>query len=294
MIKNLNYKASESEIIRPFNVLEGFFKSSSIRIDKDFDFSNDEKIYLDDDQQLNLIEIKFLSFNDKSYEELKVHKNELKISIIFKDKNIKINNIIYNEDIDFFENRVFDIFEKIGYKVDLADFEILLILSNKDNYNILSQKKYSFSKIKQKIDVPKQWMSANFFEEQGLSKNAVWYVNWIGTDFNKSLSELIIICLNEKYRLNIERMTNDEFNRLFQSQMASSILLDIIYPVITKYKELEDQNSVALDQVKNFIMSNIEITDEELKILVEDESFHSVLHSWCLNFQNLDKEILKL
>jgi len=294
MIKNLNYKASESEIIRPFNVLESFFKNTVIRIDKDIDFTNDEKIYLADDQQIKVIELKFLSFNSQSYDELNTPKDDLKISIIFKDKNIKVNNVIYSEGLDFFENKVFNIFNEIGYIVDLADFDILLILSHKNNYNILSQKKYSFSKLKQKIDVPKQWMSPIFFEEQGLSKNAVWYVNWIGTDFNKSLSELIIICLNEKFRLNIERMTNDQSNRLFQSQMASSILLDIIYPVITKYHELEDQNSLALEQVKNFILSNVEVTDEELKILVENEGFHSILNSWCVNFQNLDKEILKL
>ena len=80
----------------------------------------------------------------------------------------------------------------------------------------------------------------------------------------------------------------------WKQELFNNNLFDSIYPVITKYKELEDQNSVALEQVKNFIMSNIEITNEELKTFVEDESFHSVLHSWCLNFQNLDKEILKL
>ncbi len=293
MINNLNYKASETEIIRPYDTIDGFFRNVGLRVKKESNFTNDEKIYLDDDQELNLIEINFQNFAISNFSDLNIGEENTKISIILKDRNIKENKVLYSEKIDFFENETFNIFDDINYNLDLADFELSIILTEIKNNNILCQKKFLFSKFKQRIDVPKQYMPPSFFEEQGLSKDTVWYVNWIGSDLNKSLTELIIICLNEKFRLNIDSMSEDE-NSLFQCQMSAAIMLDIFYPVIIKNNELDGQNYLALDEVKDFILSKIKISEEELNIIIEKENFHSILASWCLNFQNLNKEIVKL
>ena len=294
MIKNLNYKASETEIIRPFDTADGFFNAVSIRIKQELDFNNDEKIYLSDDEELKLIELQFPSFYQNYFKDLNFTKDKLEVSIVFKDRSLKTNNIVYRDNLSFFDNKILNIFDRISYDINIAEFEISVILTEINKFNILNKKKFVFSKFKQSIDVPKQWMSPNFFNEQGLSKDAVWYVNWIGADFNKSLSELIVICLNEKFRLNLEKMTNNDVNTLFQCQMASSIMLDIIYPVIIKNRELEEQNSLALEQVKTFLFSKIDISEEELQNYIEKENFHSILASWCLNFQKLDKEIIGL
>ena len=293
MLSNLNYKASETEIIRPFDTIDGYFRHVGVRLKKELDFFNDEKIYLDDDQELNLIEINFQNLSISDFVDLNIEKENVKISIILKDRNIKENRVLYNEKIDFFENKTFNIFNDINYNLDLADFELLIILTEQNNNNILSLKKFVFSKLKQKIDIPKQYMPPSFFEEQGLAKDTVWYVNWIGSDLNKSLSELMIICLNDKFRLNIESM-NDEESSLFQCQMSAAIMFDIFYPVIIKNNELSGQNYLALEQVKDFMLSKINISDEELSVLIEKENFHSILSSWCLNFQKLNKEIVKL
>ena len=89
MINNLNYKASETEIIRPYDTIDGFFRNVGLRVKKESNFTNDEKIYLDDDQELNLIEINFQNFAISNFSDLNIGEENTKISIILKDRNIK-------------------------------------------------------------------------------------------------------------------------------------------------------------------------------------------------------------
>lgn len=291
MNNKINYRASETEIIRPFNIVEGYFSDVSFSISDKDGFSLNDRFYQENTKEIEQIKIKF-KFNNQDTNHFFNTKENFKISIIFKDKILKTNFHIGEYDLIDLDDQTVNIREKIPFSLSESNFEISLILKEKNSFKILAQKRFIVTKEVNTIEIPKMWVESDYFVDLGLSEKTIWFVKWLGSDLEKDLNELLIVCFNKNYELMIDRMSSSK-DKSFQIQMMSSIWMDIIYPILSKNKEYEDGYAKALDHVKDFLVKNLMVTKEKLNELIDDENFHSFLSTSIVNLNKLDNELIK-
>lgn len=293
MNRLIKFTASETEITRPFKIADGFFENVSIKTQEHLDFSKSERHYQSPENKLDFLKINFILEKLDNYD-IKISDDNLQIFVVFKDKNIKSNFPIGQFSLTEINGNVLDFKDKIPYNLDESNFEITLLLIEKNKFHILSQKKFLFTKLVEITEIPRIWMPESFFVEKGLSKKTLWYVNWIGTDFDKNLNELVNICLNKNYEININKLNDDAKNKSFKIQMGASILTDIIYPILKNKSENVTDNSNTVQTIKDFLINNCNFSNDSLDDLIKSEFFHSTLSASIINYLNLEQELLKL
>ena len=158
-----------------------------------------------------------------------------------------------------------------------------------DQIKRLATKDFKFVANNQKIDFPKIWKRSEDFAAIGLPKDSLWFLRWKGADLDRPINELVELWLNEDLKAKVTQITIGR-NKSITSQISTSILLDIYFPVIEKTfnnDAAQDFNSTAFQTVFKQLKGNFVDDEEELRTFFERDDFHSILGGWCNKLTSL-------
>lgn len=295
-MSNLKFTASETEIIKPFETKDNVFDHCEIMYSEKIGYDSTTNI-IADSADVDTFKLKFDLPVNQIENFFNQSANELKISTIFRDQYARFYTKVHEASLDEINQKEIDLFELVPQNINLGRFSASLILTtnstdkSRSTYDKLAQKTFKFTLNNQKINFERIWKAPEDFEAEKLSKKTVWYLKWIGEDLDKPINELVILWLNSALKLQIQRACFSDNNELFKKQMAASILLDVMYPILKKGIDQNETETIAFQTIFSQISKRFGVDLDELTTLSSRPNFHSILSSWCSILVGLDSSI---
>ena len=192
------------------------------------------------------------------------------------------------------DGKEIDLFSHIPENINLGKFTVSMILTRKaehnspDRFNKLAQKNFKFNTSNQRMNFPRFWRAPDDFAKEGLSQKTIWFLKWIGDDLDKPIDELVVLWLNNSYKIQLQSLGANN-NKKFQAQMTSAILVDIMFPILNRAVDENLEDAIAFQTMFKIVEKKFINDFEDLRSFKNRVDFHSVVTSWCQILVGLEK-----
>jgi hypothetical protein len=98
---------------------------------------------------------------------------------------------------------------------------------------VLARKVFKVRVFEQRSKFPKRWATPEEFEAEGLPRDTVYWVKWLGHDLNRHPSETFEVWLNVQYKIQITSFElGSKAGDLLMVNLAASILAELAAAVL--------------------------------------------------------------
>ncbi len=160
--------------------------------------------------------------------------------------------------------------------------------------DVVARRTFKLRTMTQSPKIPVRWVPPEDFEQQGVSGDTVWLINWLREDLEHPPVETVEILLNEDLREAFQVLDNDEeVAELIRCEMAAAIFSELATRAIGEGdKPIEE---TGLRKVMFEQLSNVSgLNEDEILARRDRANFLGVVHSWAQKLTGLNHSFTKL
>ena len=230
---------------------------------------------------------------------------EVMLSVVIRDRNLNRFARVYQWEVLSLPARPVELitawskFSRSG-RVDVS--VVATPLETKDRGpgialhkgDIVARRTFKIRTMTQSVKTPTRWVSPEVFEQLGVSRDTVWFVNWLGEDLERSPVETVEILLNENLREAFQVLENEgEMSNLIRHEMVAAIFSELAIKAVGKGDSPEEETGF-----RQIMLNELSIawglSVEEILAQRERPDFLGMVHAWAQHHVGLNKFFAKL
>jgi hypothetical protein len=293
---NLNWSASETEKVEPFRTSPFALESTRFRLTEDEKFDDRDLILIESeadwrDARPEII-VDFDTTNGS--QESGVPEEELAVALVIRDRILNSFKLIERWDARdmpiqpiqlkgalslFSHSRLLDVCAYLFPSItkDRGDG----IAS--DTGQVLAHKVFKIRLHEQRSKFPKRWATPEEFEEQGLPRDTVYWIEWLVDDLNHHPSEAFRVWLNVQYKDQITSFdVGSKAGDLLKLNLAASILTELAIAVFSDTEQELNEPTGTIAIVTEELNEVTGKSFDEMRALVtSDHGGYSRVRAWA-------------
>ncbi len=292
----LNWSASETERVEPFRTSPSSLESTQFRLYDDDKFDDRDLILIEseDDWRVARPEIIIDLDTTKASRESGVPEDELAVAVVMRDRilnrfklierwnarDVPIEPIHLKDALSSFSHsRLFDICTYLFSSVTKVREEGVA----HDTGQVLARKVFKIRLFEQSSKFPKRWATPEEFEEQGLPRDTVYWIEWLVDDLNHHPNEAFRVWLNVQFKDQITSFeVGSKAGDLLKLNLAASILTELAVAVFSDpEQELNEPTgtiAIVTEELNEVTDKNF---DEMRDLYTRDHGGHSRVRAWA-------------
>ncbi len=292
----LNWSASETERVEPFRTSPSSLESTRFRLTDDDKFDHRDLILIESEEEWRVARPEIIIDLDtvKASRESGVPEEELAVALVMRDRilnrfelikrwnarDVPIDAVQLKDALSSFSHsRLFDVCTYLFPAVTKDRDEGVA----QDSGQVLASKIFQVRQFEQSSKFPKRWATPEEFEEQGLPRDTVYWIEWLVDDLNHHPKEAFRVWLNAQFKDQITSFeVGSKAGDLLKLNLAASILAELAIAVFSDpEQELNEPTgtiAIVTEELSEVTNKNF---DEMRGLFKNDHGGHSRVRAWA-------------
>lgn len=290
----VTWNATETEVVEPYRVAHDALDGVGLRLAPAEDFDCRDVWYLDSEEDWRNTEPE-LSITVEPGEVTEVTgvpEKDVAVAVTLRDRDLNRFVLIGRWALDAVPDEPIALREHLtglsnGVRTDICLFLVTTGQAARGPDissqwgEILSRKTFRIRRKPNISTFPKVWKKPDEFEEQGLHRDTIFWVEWLVEDLNRPPREAFLVWLNERYK---EQLQSFEFGsgsgRLLAAELAASVFAEISAAVLTSDQE-PDEPTGTIQIVVDTLEGTSGMSLMEMRQYVERHDGFSRMRAWA-------------
>ena len=301
------WNATESEHVEPYGTSFEALSRSGLRLTAKAKFQTSDLRVLEDEEKWVAArpEVQIVVDSDLLEHETGVQRSELGVDLIARDRELNKFGLLRQwalEDLPSEPTLLDDDLVEFSRSVFLDVVIHVSPLVDRDRgagvarsrVEVVARKAFKLRFLKQRNKFPKTWKSPDDFEREGLPRDALFWIEWLGEDLNRHPKDTFLVWLNEHHREQLLSFRlGGSSGRVLSLSLSAMVLAEIASAVLASKQEPSEPVG-TIQVVSNALGAVSRLDLAGMRLRFEHHHGSSLVRVWCQESVGLNQVMQSL